>query len=496
MDEVWPVLIYVDTSDILWKPCHIIQIYLDIISYNYQSKNPFKTLPERETTRVFDKAPIRALTQSVTGNRVVYGNFIDKHTPPQNLDYSCLASKKYLNGWTDPLTPGKGYSTISYPTHTLKQNRTYQVGIVLSDRYGRQSDVVLSSITDYQYTPDGGDTNFDGSTIYHPYYTSSPNASIPSDGFLRWMGDSLKVLFINKIPETQTYADGYPGLYKSGEYTAQVVPAGGFGGVIPVDSLDSNVAIGDIVTCVDSGGSDFVSSIKFISGDTLTLSQSIAINGSETITIYGPENKLGWYSYKIVVKQQEQEYYNAYLPTLLQGTPASPGGDVFTGYTVLLSDNINKIPADLQEVQPEQTQFRTSDAILYPRVSPFGVAGLLENKQVYVGSEFVTIDTIGKLSDIQPDGYAAGPPISAVGIFKANTNPPIGEVSFYNTGIGATGGFSLLGSMAVFEVKPPTSRLNIYWETSTSGLISELNSLIEQGPSADPQLPESIPTPE
>ena len=463
------------------------------ISFNYQSKNPFKTLPERETTRVFDKAPIRALTQSVTGNRVIYGNFIDKHTPPQNLDYSCLASKKYINGWTDPLTPGKGYSTISYPTHTLKQNRTYQVGIVLSDRYGRQSDVVLSSITDYQYSSDGGDTNFDGSTIYHPYYEESPNAAIPSDGNLRWMGDSLKVMFRNKIPSTQTYAEGYPGLYKSGEYTAQVVPAGGFAGIIPVDDLDSNVAVGDIVTGVDSGGSDFVSSIQFISGNTLTLSQSITISGSATITIHGPENKLGWYSYKVVVKQQQQEYYNAYLPSLLQGTPAVPGSDVFGGYTVLLSDNINKIPADLGEVQPEQTQFRTSDEVLYPRVAPIGSSSFLDNKQVYVGNEFVTIDTIGKLSDLQPAGYSAGPPITANGIWKAASNPPLAEVSFYNTGIGATGGgFGYGFAVTVFEVKPPTSRLNIFWETSTSGLISELNQLIEDGPTAEEELP-SIP---
>ena len=30
-------------------------------------------------------------------------------------------------------------------------------------------------------------------------------------------------------------------------------------------------------------------------------------------------NDLGWYSYKIVVKQTEQEYYNVYLPGILNG---------------------------------------------------------------------------------------------------------------------------------------------------------------------------------
>ena len=37
-------------------------------------------------------------------------------------------------------------------------------------------------------------------------------------------------------------------------------------------------------------------------------------------------NPLGWYSYKIVVKQFEQEYYNVYLPGILDGPPAGATG--------------------------------------------------------------------------------------------------------------------------------------------------------------------------
>ena len=35
--------------------------------------------------------------------------------------------------------------------------------------------------------------------------------------------------------------------------------------------------------------------------------------------IYGYENPLGWYSYKVVVKQQEQDYYNIYLAGAVSG---------------------------------------------------------------------------------------------------------------------------------------------------------------------------------
>ena len=103
--------------------------------YNYTSNKPYKTLPEGQTTRVYDRVPIRALAQELIGNRVVYGNYLEKMTPPSSLPYSVNVNKKSViyNNFTQ------------YPYHTLKQNRTYQVGIVLSDIYGRQSDVILSS---------------------------------------------------------------------------------------------------------------------------------------------------------------------------------------------------------------------------------------------------------------------------------------------------------------------------------------------------------------
>ncbi len=76
------------------------------------------------------------MAQEVIANRVAYGNFVENHTPPTSLDYSASYNDKSL-----------AYNNYAqYPNHSVKQNRNYQVGIVLSDRYGRQSDVILSSI--------------------------------------------------------------------------------------------------------------------------------------------------------------------------------------------------------------------------------------------------------------------------------------------------------------------------------------------------------------
>ena len=163
-------------------------------------------------------------------------------------------------------------SIIEYPNHSLKENRNYQVGVVLSDRFGRQSSVILSSSSS-SVTVDG--TEFIGSTIFSPYQTAAIEPAT-------WPGDSLKISFNNGIgPQDKSLISGWPGLY----------------------------------------------------------------NGDFTSPKYNP---LGWYSWKIVVKQTEQEYYNVYLPGIMgfypntPTTPPDPNGTI--AFITLLNDNINKVP--------------------------------------------------------------------------------------------------------------------------------------------------------
>lgn len=47
----------------------------NIFEYEYQSTKPYKVLPASDTTRTYDKIPVRALSQEIISNRVVYGNF-------------------------------------------------------------------------------------------------------------------------------------------------------------------------------------------------------------------------------------------------------------------------------------------------------------------------------------------------------------------------------------------------------------------------------------
>ena len=96
----------------------------DILTYNYKSAKPWKTLPTIQTTRVTVVVPIRALAQESSGNRIIYGNFIDKHSSPVTLNYQININEKVdlptAAGVTDP----DQYVRKEYQNHTLKQNRT------------------------------------------------------------------------------------------------------------------------------------------------------------------------------------------------------------------------------------------------------------------------------------------------------------------------------------------------------------------------------------
>jgi hypothetical protein len=379
-----------------------------VFEYNYQARKPFRTLPDSDIIRVYDKIPVRALGQEIISNRIVYSNFQDKHTPPEYLDYNVGAFNKSSFNVTSGNISTNTTSIVEYPTHTIKQNRNYQVGVVLSDKYGRSSSTILSIVNDGDIG--GASGSFGGSTYYHPYKDSTNNAPAT------WPGDALKVLFNSIIPNNPAdLQTGWPGLY----------------------------------------------------------------NGTSNSSNYNP---LGWYSYKIVVKQTEQDYYNVYLPGILN---EDPGGNLddsknTVAYITLLNDNINKVPRDLSEVGPNQKQYRSS-VQLFGRVTPDNIlaGGPTFNEQYYPGRESHTVSTIGEKDDL------LGTVANYVDIYQSASNPSLARLTQGNLAnpIGANvhsgGNYNIL--LGIYETNPEESRLDIFWETSTTGLISDLNEAIATG---------------
>ena len=443
--------------------------------YNYQSRKPIRTLPEAQTVRVYDKVPVKANTQEVVSNRIVYGNFLTKLTPPSTINYTVNVQEK--------VSQGDATNFVEYPNHTIKQNRNYQVGFVLSDKYGRQSDVILSPVSE---TSDDK-----GSTIFAPYIPDDPVGSgVPDTNYYsdlrNWYGNSLILNLLSPIttssPQTPLYA------------TAR-------GNGFDVDPAAS-VSITDTTYVFDllsSGNSDVPQSGDYMRGrykDYVEVTQVASVGSTYTITTDGrvndiylkntqlsgstPDTKFaytidvnGWYSYKIVVKQTEQEYYNVYLPSAIGATgfTASTDTSASVSYITLINDNINKVPRDLAEVGPDQKQYRSS-VELFGRVQPTFVSPDHGNKQYFPTRTADTSTAVGNVDEL------IDTPTPNTAVFQYGSNPILARVTTNKQfGVDAA---DITSSdrfqLAVYETEPVISNLDIYWETSHTGLISDLNA--------------------
>ena len=295
----------------------------NIYIFQYQSQKPYKTLPEEQTVRVYDRVPVRARAQETVGNRIVYGNYRDRYFFENTINYNTAARPK-----SDVFT-----NFIEYPNHTLKQNRTYQVGFVLADKFGRQSSIILSEAD--LSTVTSGETVFGGSTVYAPFID---NEDILFPGTKKWFGNALSMVVNTPLNSNRSTLLGQSGLYAN-----QVSPLGfainysNISGNIYEFELDptwpDNVIIPSIGQYLRGKYKDYVEIILTDTEDGVT---TITTDGPiNELYNYNPEfsaivpdikysytiNEIGWYSYKVVVRQQEQNYYNVYLPGILNGYP-------------------------------------------------------------------------------------------------------------------------------------------------------------------------------
>ena len=427
--------------------------------YEYLSSKPIKVLPEADLIRVSDKIPIRALTQEVSGNRLIYGNFIDKHATPDYLEYDLKYKQKTNDNFT-----------VEFPSHTVKQNRSYQVGVVLYDRYGRASNVILSD-------PDAVSSGFSNSTIYASYTNFGLNS-------VNYWGDYLE--FSLKNPIQQSGKQGYPGLYSDtnplGYYTYRIV-------IKQQEQEYYNVytpgaLAGELIW-------DVAPEWRSSSGSNIDFENDIVGRINEYLPSFHSKNRI----------------------TLLN----------------LFGDNINKVPRELSEVNGNDTTF-DSRALLYNRVNPiYSSTNGSYNTQSNVskrGEKVVSIEPFKELGSWTTTKGRQNPVINSTTssevpqpfypyfatepnnneyvinfydiFFNAQANPFIAKIET-DFQIGATPEYvseivpttvitpSINEAQArlmierpwqdlgVFETNPTKSSLDIYYETSSSGLITVLN---------------------
>jgi len=560
----------------------------NIYQYTYQSTVPFKTLPTDETTRVYDKVPVKALAQAIAGNRVMYANFTQGYNAPLGLNYAVGLSDRVAQ------------IAEEYPQHSVKQNRNYQVGIILADKWGRQTDVILSSkdnvliaggeptegsnyFTTYRpvenasqvqgWTGENLNIRFDSiiningdtSGLYAQpsLYTVEGPMSSPFPAFFNWSTQELNTVanqaaytFLNLSYQdlnastlftlwlnegkgwiqvasntyavtdsgndeiTITFSSGAPAaanyklrgrvLYNS-QYRYQIENFG-----LTVSATTELFGAGkylrgkyqdyvEVESFSQQGSADRylfftneeIDNAYMFQGDTDPSSNPSTRTEPKTfLTVNNYTfdiNVNGFYSYRVVVKQQQQEFYNVYLPGIVSGYPIQGNTTEIgsTAFVTLIHDNINKVPRQLKEISNQDVQFN-SELTWFGRVTNNSVLTAGNNQQYGPNTTPDSVELIGAIKDVFPGlAFAAAPStageINDNAIFDVESKPFIAKVNvqkaigvqqavFNTQAVGSEYPDSM--SLSVYETSPTVSNLDLFYETSTSGLISDINTAI------------------
>ena len=454
-------------------------------TYNYNASMPIRTLRSVDFSRAADRAPIRAKAQEVAGNRVMYGNYLDRTSRPNKLNYIATSGEKQSYGTYN------SFNQVEYPNHNLKQSRSYEIGIVLADKFGRQSDVITS----------------DNSTVFNNYRQNRA-------GIKSYLGDSLKINWGGAIPSVID-KEGYAGLYSPtnplGWYSYKVVVKQSaqdyYNVYLPTilnnrpqpDVLRINIRkmvnnTGADEFCDLANDSEPVSDMwlgAYLQGTDTSLSATNVTlseidSSGKTLTFTNPDNYTlgnGWASLTISPKNIETNEDLAFI--------------------TLFSDNINKVSRDLKTSASQDLTF-SSSVKLYGRVWNNRHYSEANSNRQYFPSINGIADDVGRIGLIPDIGVNKGSkgnlayvsPFYSVPLASVKGgNPYVASINTEKP-IGATGGnrypnvsFEKL-RLNVYETTPFESNLDIYYESSSSGLISQLNNYINQD--SDINKPSSI----
>ena len=124
--------------------------------FRFSSNKLYRALPDSQLARVFDNVPIRAKSQELIGNRIVYGNYVDRYDlidVLKRFDVDNNGRRFLAETRTEEIVPkfkvtrtptGNNLIVPGLGQATLKSDRDYELGIVYLDNLGRQTPVLTS----------------------------------------------------------------------------------------------------------------------------------------------------------------------------------------------------------------------------------------------------------------------------------------------------------------------------------------------------------------
>ena len=104
-------------------------------------------VPSNQILRPWDNVPRKALAQEISANRLIYGNYLQNYTVLEEAAIALQLEQKKLKE--------AGYD---YAAPSVKTMRKYQVGVVYSDSYGRETPVLTTKKSSISVKKDASDT--------------------------------------------------------------------------------------------------------------------------------------------------------------------------------------------------------------------------------------------------------------------------------------------------------------------------------------------------
>ena len=470
------------------------------LEYSYLSTKPIKTLPESDLIRVYDKIPVKAFGQEIVSNRVVYSNFQNKHNPPSGINYQVGVTEKLID-----TSPGSAKSRIEYPNHNLKENRNYQVGIVLADRYGRQSSVILSNNTSARLS-----SGFGVDTVYLPY--NENNNSID------FAGNSLKILFnslLLGVGFDKNETNGTPGLWNGDVNNSLYNPLGWYSYKVVVKQIEQeyyNVYSAGAMKGLPYNY-DTQSLLPVLNQETsfITLINDNINKVPRDLSEVGPQDKTFRSSVRLFgrVKNNANGFSNIgneqYLPTNNRISFTTNNiEDLFDLFDVANYKNQVDTPVPITDQENPFHSFYKSEsnpfiAEFITSTNPLDHFGIINPTTISNGG-FADVNgnqsnvTVIPLNNFIGDPPANGDLVTGTGVtvdtYVISYDPVTNNVVVNRNQVSLPNGtqltftrtdFSGIENLTILETTPTVSRLDIFWESTTAGLISDLNLAISDG---------------
>ena len=142
--------------------------YADSIiqSYTFSNKKIFTILSSGEILRLYDNVPLLAKSQTLMGNRLMYGNYYEGYDVDSSIDYYTELDSRTINN--SPLS-----STLSDFTYTVSGSNIVSQGTITSDFTNVANSLEVGSIFSISFTV--SHNSFDGGGTEPPETTASFN---------------------------------------------------------------------------------------------------------------------------------------------------------------------------------------------------------------------------------------------------------------------------------------------------------------------------------